>query len=424
MRAERQALRWSSTVSWGWGFPLLAAACSAPDATREQTREPVSIDLPPAELTFTEQQFTKIRYPVRELEDGRLLVSDIGENSLYVVDFQSGRVAKVGTIGEGPGEYQWPGHLFALGGDSTLFTANDASGGHRWLIMVGDSFVETTNPPEPIFRRLYGTGEELLGVDRSGRVLGLEGFAFRPEVSGISHADADSLRFLLTPGSVFGAEGRTSAGEFDTIAEVGGRSRLGVKINRDEMIFEGQRMHTNSRTKSPLASEGEAWLFPDGWIAVAHPDPYRVDWRRPDGRWIRGAPLSFTPVKVDEGEKCFAAARRGSDACDLDRYPGWPENVPAFQMDTDPWRRIGPNGIVLRAAPNGMLLINRTASAAFQENRFDVVDRSGGLRGTIRVPDDRTIVGSGRSSLYVVEKDDMDLLTLSRHPWPDELGDG
>ena len=225
--------------------------------------------------------------------------------------------------------------------------------------MVGDSFVETTNPPEPIFRRLYGTGEELLGVDRSGRVLGLEGFAFRPEVSGISHADADSLRFLLTPGSVFGAEGRTSAGEFDTIAEVGGRSRLGVKINRDEMIFEGQRMHTNSRTKSPLASEGEAWLFPDGWIAVAHPDPYRVDWRRPDGRWIRGAPLSFTPVKVDEGEKCFAAARRGSDACDLDRYPGWPENVPAFQMDTDPWRRIGPNGIVLRAAPNGMLLINR-----------------------------------------------------------------
>ena len=79
MRAERQALRWSSTVSWGWGFPLLAAACSAPDATREQTREPVSIDLPPAELTFTEQQFTKIRYPVRELEDGRLLVSDIGE---------------------------------------------------------------------------------------------------------------------------------------------------------------------------------------------------------------------------------------------------------------------------------------------------------------------------------------------------------
>ncbi|MDE2876849.1 MAG: hypothetical protein OXU69_01530 [Gemmatimonadota bacterium] len=85
------------------------------------------------------------------------------------------------------------------------------------------------------------------------------------------------------------------------------------------------------------------------------------------------------------------------------------------------WRRIAPNGIALRPAPDGMLLINRTRSADHPENRYDMVDRTGALRGTILVGPNQTIVGAGRASLYVTEKDDMDLLTLSRHPWPGAL---
>ena len=40
------------------------------------------------------------------------------------------------------------------------------------------------------------------------------------------------------------------------------------------------------------------------------------------------------------------------------------------------------------------------------------------------MPDGATIAGHGRASLYVVRKDEMDLLTLSRHPWPGRLGGG
>ncbi len=54
--------------------------------------------------------------------------------------------------------------------------------------------------------------------------------------------------------------------------------------------------------------------------------------------------------------------------------------------------------------------------------RYDVIDRTGSLRGTIRLPENLTIVGSGSSSVYVVTKDDPDGLTLSRHPWPDHYG--
>ncbi|MDE2795043.1 MAG: hypothetical protein OXL34_09515 [Gemmatimonadota bacterium] len=417
MESGTSAIGLHTLSSAGCGLVFLATACS-PDAPPEPI-EPVVIDLPAPNATLTERQFSKIRAPVRELEDGRLLMADLIENALYVVDFGSGEVREIGSVGEGPTEYQRAGHLFALGGDSTLFTDVTT---RRWLVLAGDSVVNILRPAEPILLRLYRDAEELLGADASGRVLGVEGFAYRPEVAvGISNKNADSLRFLISTGNALDQGSGEGVSELETVTEMGGRGRLGFKINRVEMVFQGREVYTNARTPSPLASEAQAWLFKDGWIAVADPDPYRVDWRRPDGRWIRGDSLPVALVPVDRRERCFAASPSESGECDLDRYPGWPEHVPAFQMDTEAWRRIAPNGIALRPGPTGMLLVNRTRSADHPENRFDVVDRTGALRGTIVVGANQTIVGAGRSSLYVTQKDDMDLLTLSRHPWPSEL---
>ena len=416
MDSETKAIDHRTLSSAGWSLVFLAAACS-PDSAPEPM-EPVVIDLPAADATLAGQQFSKIRAPVRELGDGRLLMSDVIENSLYVVDFRTGEVREVGSVGDGPTEYQRAGHLFALGGDSTLFT--DVAT-RRWLVLVGDSVVNISRPAEPILLRMYRDAEELLGADGTGRVLGVEGFAYRPEVAGISNKSADSLRFLISTGNALDQGSGERVGELETVTEMGGRARLGIKINRVEMVFQGREVYTNARTPSPLASETQAWLFTDGWIAVANPDPYRVDWCRPDGRWVRGDSLPVTLVQVDRRERCFAASPSEPGDCDLERYPGWPEHVPAFQMDTEPWRRVAPNGIALRPAPDGMLLISRTRSADRPENRFDVVDRTGALRGTILVGANQTIVGAGRSSLYVTQKDDMDLLTLSRHPWPAEL---
>ena len=81
-----------------------------------------------------------------------------------------------------------------------------------------------------------------------------------------------------------------------------------------------------------------------------------------------------------------------------------------------PW--VAPGGIALRAAPDGSLLVHRTPTAEAPENRYDVVNRHGELEAVIRMSADHTIVGFGRSSLFIVHEDEMDLLTLSRHPWP------
>lgn len=386
----------------GWGFLLLLIARPAGVATQE----PRVIDLPPADWTLRERQFSQI-VSVRELA-GRLLVSDATEDFIYVIDYESGSVRSLGTHGDGPGEYRDAGYLYALGGDSTLFTDPTT---RRWLLVVGDRIVATIGATQPLPKRL---GPSLWGADRSGRVLAVEGFGsgLRDTYPGtLRYPDADSVRILLTQRGVVG----TGASRLDTIAELGGQGRLGAKRTT---IRAGGGAYSLIVT-SPLASGGQGWLFRDGWIAVAHPDPYKVDWRTPDGQWIRGAPLPVAPVPVNRREMCFALARHDyPEPCDPEISPGWPEYIPSFVMEV-PW--VTPGGTALHAAPNGMLLVKRTPTVDSLGKRYDLVDRRGTLRGVIVLRDDQAIVGHGRSSLYVVTKDDMDLLTLSRHPWPTQL---
>ncbi|MDE2876000.1 MAG: hypothetical protein OXU69_15800 [Gemmatimonadota bacterium] len=85
-------------------------------------------------------------------------------------------------------------------------------------------------------------------------------------------------------------------------------------------------------------------------------------------------------------------------------------------------RGVTPGATALRPGPGGRLLVTRTPTLEAPENRYDVIDRSGTLRGVFRLPVNRTIVGIGPSSLYVVTRNEVDLQTMSRHVWP--LGPG
>ena len=325
------------------------------------------------------------------------------------MDFRSGEVRSVGSIGDGPGEFRYPGFLYPIGADSTLLTDQST---HRAFLVVGDGYPENLSAATLLIARL--STEAPWGIDRFGRVLGVEGFGYSGDRLAMSRVEADSLRILLTTGSVFSWE----PGDYETVAEVGGQGRLG---GWGRTQFGARRYYT-----SPLSTEAQAWLFWDGWIALAHPEPYRVDWRRPDGEWVRGEALPFEPVPVTGPARCFAlTGDRDPAACDepnvARRMDGLPsaDRLPPFVMERLWQNRTTPGGIALQPAPNGSLLIQRTLMADAPGRRYDVVDRTGSLRGAIVMPENRTIVGSGSTSLYVVTKDDVDLLTLSRHPWPD-----
>jgi hypothetical protein len=57
---------------------------------------------------------------VREMSDGRVIVTDWIEERLVVVDFESGSTRDLGRVGGGPAEFRLPERLVALPADSTL----------------------------------------------------------------------------------------------------------------------------------------------------------------------------------------------------------------------------------------------------------------------------------------------------------------
>jgi hypothetical protein len=164
---------------------------------------------------------------------------------------------------------------------------------------------------------------------------------------------------------------------------------------------------------TPFSSEDRALLFPDGWIAVVRLQPYRVDWRRPDGHWVRGPLLPFHPRRVTAQERVWAMTRAyGRALRDTEQLSGWPEIVPPFLS----WNR--GRAPVLLALPDGRLAIARTPTASDSTNRYDLVDRTGALTAVLRLPPYEAIVGFGARSVYVVATDEDDAQRLRRHPWP------
>lgn len=164
-------------------------------------------------------------------------------------------------------------------------------------------------------------------------------------------------------------------------------------------------------------------LFPDGWIAVAHVGPYRVDWRLPHGEWVRGTPIRGEIPPLTEGERCAALQGwdyRGIAPCDGDyvSHFAWPEHPPPF-LGPDHMRRMSARGTpALFAAPDGTLVIRRTPLARSMNSRYDVIDRRGRRIGRIVMGRREAIVGFGDRTVYTIATDDMDLQWLRRHEWP------
>lgn len=334
--------------------------------------------------------FTRVT-SVRELHDHKLLIADRIEG-IAVTDLRSGATRTIGRRGDGPGEYRGVGRIHVLGGDSSLFTDSDS---HRWLIMDGVSIVRTL-PAHLAPNRLLSS--LLSGADRFGHVLGVRGFRHTPGVPA-SRETADSLLVLLV---------HLPSQRVDTITRVKGRGPAGfgtlpARGGSPPRIF----------LSNPLATEEQALLFADGWIAIARTNPYRVDWRAPDGRWIRGPALPFDSVKVDRRQQCAAMARRTPalvrDRCDPSQPPGWPEILPPFPSSVVP---------TLFPAPDGTLVIARTPDARERRRFHDVVDREGRLVGRFALQQDHEIVGVGAASVYAVATDTLGIQALHRYPWP------
>lgn len=347
---------------------LFAVALVPPIALSAQTPTEIRLQPPTARL---EEEFSDL-VTMRELRDGRVLLFDRNEGRLLVADVTRGTTTNISRQGRGPGEFQLA-FLYALGGDSTL-----AADMHRWLILDGAKVVATLPPDTPAIRAMHLWP---LGADRQGHVLTRR---FAPR-------GGDSVYVAL----VDRATGRT-----DTIASVAMSTRHGrVVVTRGS----GGEVTSTSSYRIPLTAHEIPVLAPDGWVAVARLDPYRVDWRSPAGEWTHGTPLPVRTVRMTDRERRAFIERNRWAAGATD----WPETLPPFAEWTE-----------LLASPDGLVLIRRIPSADQPETRYDMVDRRGALRGQLVLPPNQQLHGFGAQSVYVVTTDDDGIQRLTRHPWP------
>jgi hypothetical protein len=370
----------------------------AQDGLAEGQQTPI-LRLGPANGTLDEG-FTKPS-SIRELADGRVLVSDWRERRVVVADFARRAVTQVGRAGSGPDEYGVPGHLWPLPGDSTLMS--DMPG--RALLFASSRIVATivlNGAATP------GVPETVDGVDMQGSAIRVFWRTFGPTSF---PGPRDSL--VLT-------RHRRDGGAIDTI---------GALHSVGSAAFAGSgRAGGVGRPALPAPSESQRYgagidmrdqpvLFPDGWIAIARFSPYRVDWCPPRSACVAGAEIPFDGGPFTDRHKrgyleLMSRSAGFPPTTDISRVIGWPDSVPAFSSP----------GAYMRAAfaiPDGRLLIERFAEPQQAiVRRYDVVDRRGAVVARVELPPNERVVGFGARSVYTLRTDANDLQHVERRPWP------
>src|SRR5688572_20397207 len=112
-------------------------------------QQPATIKLQPPDARL-ETGFTGIT-SIRELSDGRILVTDPRDLQLVVADLKTGDVKQVSRRGGGPGEYGMAGLVYAIAGDSSLMSDFMQ---RRVLLFDKDKVVGTVPADNPIIKSI------------------------------------------------------------------------------------------------------------------------------------------------------------------------------------------------------------------------------------------------------------------------------
>ena len=375
-------------------FRLVALALMT--AMPMAAQRPAVVTLPPHDARF-EQPFGGV-IGVRELSDGRIVVADPNDLGLVVADFRSQSTKPISRKGGGPGEYGAVARIFPIGADSTLMPDIMQ---RRWLVLAGDRIVVTVPPDNPTVRAMQGI---FLGADAAGNVA-REFYTEAPVGQSVS-SERDSSYLVRY---------HRSTGRADTVARLMRRPTVSTRTTnaKGENTFVGVR--------ALRLRVGEQYIVhPDGWIAIVRINPFRVDWRSPEGRWTLGAPLPVPVIRMTEREKAASLARTAASRASNPSSTPPPQLPPQLQTPDDEWPDVMPpyqQGEIM-FSPAGDVIFRRQPSADYPGVAYYVVDRRGRLLGVINMKDNERIIAAGVRSIYVVESDSDDLKYVRRHPWP------
>ncbi len=355
---------------------------------------------------------------VRELPDGRVLLSDGLGKAVVVWDLNAGTADTIGGIGGGPAEYQLPDGLFALPDGKTLLV--DLGNGRLTELGADLSFGETT----PIAQAPPGSSPGDDPPPQSAQQLGRR----MQRMSFVLPRGVDERGAVYFQDMGMGMTDSVAIKRFDP--GTGGVEVVGnVKGPELKRVESGGANDRNVHIQQvPLAPQ-DAWAVGwDGRVAIARAAEYRLEWMLPDGGVVKGEPVDYRPLpirtadkqewvedlasnglgismEIDNGRRrtSFSRGGRGGGA-DLDSY-AWPETKPAFRS----------SGV--RVSWAGDAWVERHVPAG-EARLFDVFGPDGNLKASVRLPEERQFVAFGDGTLYLMRVDEFDFNWLERYELP------
>jgi hypothetical protein len=295
---------------------------------------------------------------MHELSDGRVIMCDAMTRLLIVGNFDTGKFVNV------EGAQAMP--LMAFPGDTTVIQLP----GNGWIFLDGVKAIGMIDGKNPVVKE---TGGGIDGADTRGRVLG-------GQTSPPGHGDSSDVLLV---------------------------DQVTAAVDTITRLWMPQRA-LGSRPAYIVYEKAE--LAMDGWVAVLRANPYRVDWRAPDGNWRLGKPVSIPAIPLDDREKKSYMLRRanGGKPAAPETNATWPAAIPAWS-----YALLSP-----LHSPDGRLLVLRTPSADYPDPRYDVINRNGELERQVTLGAKQFILGFGARSVYVAVQREDGRQDVERHPWP------
>ena len=322
---------------------------------------------------------------VVELRDGRIVFADTKNKLFLRADFKSGRVDTLGSRVDslppsGPvSQYKFPGWVAHLAGDTVALVDFSALRTTLWTEggrPLGMLPIKPVAGNAPVL--VYDTLGRAYKIDYQAILGGGEpGRAVRPDSIPV-------LRMTIPTGAV------------DTVA-------LLAAPEYGDAVF-GEQVQQAAKVFAPNDFFG---VLPDGTAWIARGRENRVDWRSPDGAWVRGQSHGYTKLPVTQADKDRVLAQVRAQG----KQFGMPQDLRIVYpfADTKP-----PFDFAL-GRPNGEVWLQRPRKEADSGLVYDVFDRKGAWRREIAFPQDAALAGFGaKGAVYASVKNSDGSRTVAR----------
>jgi len=336
-----------------------------------------------------------------ELPNGRVLVLDYLDRSLFALDIVQGKRTPVSRVGQGPGEFESPKMLHPFRGDS--------------IVMLDDARFNSVMVVSP-----EGTPVGLRRTGHEEHNQRFETYRTASDTSGYLYA------WVALHRTVNGAHtGRLDSADIERINLQTRQRDTIARISREQMA---PGMGTSARAaptaNQPFRRQNIPFLVADQWTAL--PDgtfvqvavaPYRVTYVASSGERTVGPELSITPIPVSSRHKeiwreqdmrpkrvltfTTGVAVAANRFVPLGEPDAWPPYLPPF-ID---------HGV--QGAPDGTVWIQRTTEAD-SAPVVDVIARDGTLMHRLLLPRGTRFISASHRHIYLVRIDEDGLEYLQR----------